>query len=112
MKSSSGSFQPLKTRHFEPKMMRYAIVVVVTVLFAGLIYASHWAAEARMAKIKSDAGLGENEHVDLKVPARLQTWLELEQLVFDLRFALVPIVLVCGLLGAAMLGNKQPRPGG
>jgi hypothetical protein len=89
-------------------MMRYAIVIVVTVLFASLIYASHWAAQARIAKIKSDAGLAENEDVDLKVPALWQHWLEVEHLVFGLRFVLIPVVLVCGLLGAAMLGNKTP----
>ena len=87
--------------------MRYVIAISAAFLITCLIYAGHWAVQARVTKIKSDVGVPQGVDVDLQLPRAWQTAMEIEAFVYHIRFALILITLL-GALAVVMLSRKPP----
>ena len=88
--------------------MRYVIAISAAFLVSCLIYAGHWAVQARVAKIKSDADVPEGVDFDLQLPRAWHTAVEIEAFVYHFRFALILITLL-GALAVVMLPGKAAR---
>jgi hypothetical protein len=101
-------------------MMRYIAAILVAAILVAALFGGHWLISKYMESMVQDArnqlGVGPDDDVDVKINISrpLEVALVLDELLYSLRFVLIPIIFATFLVVAHLARGlaTRPKPGG
>jgi hypothetical protein len=93
--------------------MRYFIAILVVSILVAALFLGHWLVsewvEATVQNTRNQLGVGPDD-VAINIPESLEMLLVSEELLYGLRFVLIPIIFATGLVVAHLWRSKTRKP--